>query len=132
MEVFLLKRFNFKTHNMQRLQDLIRINDSELDNNKLYCFLCSNVITSTSECISVEGSHEHIFTNPHGYRFYIGCFRNAPGCIQEGIDTDDFSWFSGYSWKYALCANCHQHLGWIYHSSDQFYGLIFDRLVFPS
>ncbi len=132
MEVLLLKRFIFKTLNIPRLQDLIRVKESELDDNKLYCFLCGNAITSTSERISVDGAHEHSFTNPHGYSFHIGCFRNAPGCIQEGIVTDDFSWFKGYSWRYALCADCQQHLGWIYDSQDQFYGLILDRLISTS
>ncbi len=81
------------------------------------------------------GCHEHTFTNPGGWVYRIGCFRRAPGCAQAGEFTEAYSWFPGQAWRYALCAGCRTHLGWVYRqaggeaSEAEFYGLILDRLV---
>jgi hypothetical protein len=43
----------------------------------------------------------------------------------------EYTWFKNFPWKYALCSNCHKHLGWHYAYKDyQFYGLIADELIF--
>ena len=111
----------------------------EKEDKQLYCFICGTAITRTSERISRQGSHEHTFANPAGYVFHIGCFRNAPGCSRAGEFTEMFSWFEGFSWRYALCGSCKIHLGWAYQDAEgnQFYGLILNRLLgskeyFPS
>jgi len=101
----------------------------EREDEKLYCFICGRIITSTSSRIAVEGAHEHTFTNPGGYRFRIGCFREAPGCEQAGEFIQAYSWFDGYAWRYATCRSCRMHLGWIYRSRDSFFGLVVDRLL---
>ena len=103
----------------------------------LYCFICGRPITQTRQRISVAGAHRHTFTNPAGYRFEIGCFREAPGCGQAGDYSDFYSWFDGYAWRYAMCSSCRVHLGWVYQGEDTFYGLVLDRLLssrenFPS
>jgi hypothetical protein len=28
--------------------------------------------------------------------------------------TDEFTWFTGYSWTIATCMHCHEHLGWVF------------------
>lgn len=77
----------------------------------------------------MHGGSEHTFSNPDGFVFHIGCFRNAHGCTAVGIPTLEHTWFSGYSWRIAVCARCQTHLGWWYRApADQFYGLIVDRL----
>jgi len=78
---------------------------------------------------SVNGSHRHRGTNPHGLSFEIGCFRTAPGCRQIGEETPEWSWFAGYRWRVALCRGCAAHLGWCYRGAEPaFYGLILDQL----
>ena len=109
----------------------------EEEEETLYCFICGQIITQTRERIPVEGAHKHTFTNPGGYRFEIGCFRQAQGCEQAGEFTDFYSWFDGYSWRYAVCGSCRAHLGWVYQGEDSFFGLVLDRLLtskesFPS
>ena len=103
----------------------------------LYCFVCGRIITQNRRRIPVDGAHRHTFTNPGGYRFEIGCFREARGCEQAGELTDFYSWFDGYAWRYALCAGCRVHLGWFFRGDDSFYGLVLNRLLgtkdsFPS
>lgn len=97
---------------------------------ELLCFACGAAITRNRERIPVGGAHEHTFTNPAGYVFCIGCFRRAPGCPQAGEFTAEHTWFPGYAWRYALCAGCRIHLGWVFRGGQsEFYGLILDRLL---
>lgn len=97
---------------------------------RLVCCDCSHPITSESERITVQGAHQHTFTNPHQVTYRIGCFRDAPGCSYAGAATNEFTWFSGYSWRIALCAGCGTHIGWVYRKLEgaAFHGLIVNQL----
>jgi ribosomal protein L40E len=96
----------------------------------ILCRNCHYPITRPSERIEVASAHCHTFTNPNGYLFEIGCFRNADGCVTTGIRTDEFTWFSGYTWQIGICRKCLNHLGWHFQSiGDHFFGLILDRLT---
>jgi hypothetical protein len=107
----------------------------------LLCFACGHPITSERQRFAAGGAHEHTFTNPAGWVYRIGCFRSAPGCAQAGEFTEEYSWFPGQAWRYALCAGCRTHLGWVFRGASagaggaagsappEFYGLILDRLV---
>ena len=95
------------------------------------CAACLQTVTSNRERCEILGASEHLYTNPHGFRFHIICYREAPGCLNTGEPTRQHTWFQGYDWCYALCGNCHTHLGWHYTAdeSGRFYGLIKDRLI---
>ncbi len=96
----------------------------------LLCSNCKHVVTTTAEKIEITGKHHHTFTNPRGFIYKIGCFGAAPGVLNQGAPTLEFTWFSGYSWCYSLCVRCFAHLGWFFESSDKnFYGLILDHLI---
>ena len=98
---------------------------------KILCQVCQHQITSHENKIEVNGQHEHILSNPCGIVFEIGCFSEAAGCVNYGLSTSEHTWFAGYSWQFALCANCLSHLGWFFQSeSDSFYGLILKKLDF--
>ena len=108
-----------------------RVKLAHLDDPPLCCAACRAPVTTDSRRISVAGEHRHVFANPHGLVFAIGCFSAAPGCMATGPVTPDFSWFAGTSWQTAVCAVCRLHLGWRYlpGTGGYFYGLILDRLV---
>ena len=96
----------------------------------LLCAWCGNVITAKESAIEKNGSYDHTFANPGGHVFNIGCFRFAPGCFADLVESGDFAWFAGYVWSAAVCARCKSHLGWRFRSEeDTFFGLILDRLV---
>jgi hypothetical protein len=98
----------------------------------LCCVQCLHTITSDNRRMTVSGAHRHVFANPFGHVFEIGCFSDAPGCAVVGAPSPDFSWFTGTTWRVAVCAACGLHLGWRYESGDRaFYGLILDRLRRP-
>ncbi len=95
----------------------------------LYCAECHAPITRRRYRIVVNEQHEHVFANPAGYIFHISCFSEAQGCMITGEETDYFTWFPGYAWRYALCAQCINLLGWMFRSQQtMFFGLIMDKL----
>jgi len=99
----------------------------------IVCRQCRQAITRPAERISIQGSHQHTFANPHGIVFEIGCFKDVTGCGYAGAATDEFSWFAGYSWRICFCRMCLTHLGWIFSSQagDIFHALILDRIIQP-
>lgn len=95
----------------------------------VYCGTCSHVIARQSDRIEVNGSHAHDFVNPYGIRFNVGCFAEALGCALSGEPNAADTWFPGFFWRIATCAECRTHLGWYFDRSDAyFYGLILDRV----
>ena len=99
------------------------------DSKKYYCILCHQIITDQNCQISINESHNHVFANPHGLVFEIGCFTNAMGCEVNQDSSHDFSWFSGYSWSISICKKCQNHNGWFFSSlSHSFFGLILDKI----
>lgn len=99
----------------------------------ILCRQCRRIITAQTERIEMLGAHQHVFANPHGIVYHIGCFRFASGCGYAGRPSDEFSWFKGYSWRVAVCGSCLFHLGWLFNSQDRgsFTGLILDHLIQP-
>ncbi len=98
----------------------------------IVCASCYYKITEPSEQISVNDSFVHIFANPYGHIFEIGCFSKASGCRTASLPSNEFSWFSGYEWQIGICRYCSNHLGWLFLSeSKSFYGLILERIIFP-
>lgn len=96
----------------------------------LVCRYCRYLITQRENAVDINGAHTHVLTNPAGFIYAIGCFSDAPGCRKHGPPIAEFTWFPGFSWCYALCANCHAHLGWFYlgAAQDQFCGLVLKHL----
>lgn len=98
----------------------------------IVCAACNHHITDLSRQIIVNNSFHHIFANPHGHVFEIGCFSDARGCRSSSMSSYEFSWFPGYSWQISVCNYCSTHLGWVFSSdSRRFYGLILEKLIFP-
>jgi hypothetical protein len=91
----------------------------------LRCVVCEERITERGYRREMAGAHEHMFVNPAGFSFVVGCFVAAPGCAQVGMTTDVFSWFPGWTWQVAICRGCSAHVGWIFRcGGEQFHGLI--------
>ena len=96
----------------------------------LNCLFCRAVITTPKHRIRYDGKHEHVFANPSGYIYRIGCFDEAPGCGAVGAFTPFWSWFPGTQWQMAHCGSCTKHLGWRYRNDTKlFYGLVLDYLI---
>lgn len=108
------------------------VEKEEGEGRAILCLACRHLVTRTGEKISVHGKHAHVFFNPAGIVFELGCFRSAPGCVDLGRSTQEFTWFDGHAWRICVCVKCQTHLGWHYqnvHGPGAFYGLILSQLV---
>lgn len=97
-----------------------------------YCAHCGTYMTRGSMGIRMDGEHEHVVFNPAGIVFRVVCFRDAPGAVAVGNNSDEFTWFRGFSWRIALCKSCNAHVGWMYEGTGApavFFGLIRSMLV---
>lgn len=96
----------------------------------LCCALCDQAVTRPEARCRVDGKHMHVFCNPHGVVFEVGCFSLATGLMPEGERYSEFSWFPGHEWQIMLCARCGEHLGWRFtaRSGGGFYGLLPGKL----
>lgn len=123
----------FKLHEEKDIEALLpeqKQADTETDKRRLLCAACAHPVTDPGHRIARNGAHQHEFTNPHGVVYRIGCFDAAPGCIQVGPASNQWTWFPGFAWRIALCGQCQNHLGWEYRSTGEgFFGLILDRLT---
>jgi hypothetical protein len=95
----------------------------------LRCVACGGRVVREAARISVNGAHEHEFMNPSGIRYLVSCWSSAPGATAEGERSTVWTWFPGYAWQIEGCRTCNAHLGWSFHASSSFYGLIRDRLA---
>jgi hypothetical protein len=99
------------------------------DDDALRCAACDHRITDRAYRCEQGGAHEHVFVNPGGFQYRIGCFVAAPGCAYRGPTETAFTWFPGWSWQVAECVVCRAHVGWIYRlGGGQFHGLILAAL----
>ena len=122
--------FDPQSEKKRREEADTRLAEKTKKEKRLFCAACRHLITHQDERAPVQGGHEHRFTNPHGITYHIGCYREATGCAVVGESTAEFTWFPGYAWRIALCANCRAHLGWRFQSeADYFHGLIVGRLT---
>ncbi|MEM7216800.1 MAG: cereblon family protein [Pseudomonadota bacterium] len=105
------------------------LDDEEATEQYVYCAQCSNVLARCDAAIEINGAHTHFCVNPHGIEFDVRCYAQALGCAIAGEPTAADSWFPGYRWRFASCASCQIHLGWLFQGAEhQFYGLINDRI----
>lgn len=96
----------------------------------LVCRVCRTVVTRPDLAVKVDGSHRHVFFNPHGLVFDLGCFASARNVLPTGPRTDEFTWFAGYRWQAVVCAGCAGLLGWRYTGQEHaFFGLILPALI---
>jgi hypothetical protein len=99
----------------------------------LRCARCSHALALEKDRASPDGKHVHVFVNPSGIEYTIGCFREAAGCVGWGEPSSFWSWFPGHAWRMALCGACTAHVGWSFvavaDESQGFFGLILDRIA---
>jgi hypothetical protein len=114
-----------------RKQSEFEENEEKKEEKPILCRNCRQKITAAEFRIEISGHHRHIFNNPQGIVFEIGCFSSAAGIVNHGVPTSEFTWFPGFSWRFSLCSACHFHLGWQYQSGKGrvFYGLILNHLI---
>lgn len=93
------------------------------------CASCAHVIARRSDRIEVNGGFAHLFVNPAGIEYHVGCFADALGCAISGSPMAADTWFPGFRWRLATCEECQHHLGWYFDNAEAyFYGLVLDYI----
>lgn len=108
------------------------VNHASAGDELLCCSHCSHSISNALEAFRLNNETGRVFTNPAGVSFHVSYFGVCPGALIFGPYTTEASWFDGTHWAYAICANCHQHLGWHYRypeGGEPFFGIISSKLV---
>lgn len=94
------------------------------------CATCEHPVAKRDDRFAMNDRLDHVFTNPNGNTFHIGCWRAAAGCVGFGPESDEWAWFEGFSWQVAVCRGCAAHLGWFFRRDESsFAGLILPRLL---
>ena len=103
---------------------------------KVYrCSACNSVISGPDRLVAVSGAKRHWFTNPVGVLCDFFTFLSCPGAVAFGEPTEEHSWFPGYSWSFALCQGCGNHLGWHYKAASgweevpEFWGILVHQVL---
>lgn len=52
------------------------------------------------------------FVNPGGVVHETATFYKATNLVLVGSKSEEHSWFPGYAWTIAVCAQCRGHIGW--------------------
>ncbi|EPR44293.1 hypothetical protein dsx2_1654 [Desulfovibrio sp. X2] len=86
----------------------------------LRCGSCGHTLAPAGARIEAFGAHVHVFSNPAGLVYELGCFAGVFGAQGEGPFVAQFSWFPGYAWQVAVCGGCRAHLGWLYRPEGSF------------
>lgn len=96
----------------------------------LVCRACRSRITRPDLGMEINGAHRHVFFNPDGLVFELGCFASARNLTPMGPETGAYTWFPGYRWQVVRCTGCASQLGWRYMGEDGgFFGLILKALL---
>lgn len=116
---------DYKNKSNAKISEQVELEIANGDDKWLICVVCENRITQKSNKITINSSHKHSFTNPHGILYSICCFKSVAGCTTIGLPTTEFTWFAGYSWQVMICSRCKSHNGWRFEKGDNiFYALI--------
>ncbi len=100
-----------------------------MDERRLLCLQCGQLITHESDSVVINGQHVHTCVNPAGYKYTFGCYHQAPGCQAVGSVSFDHTWFASHSWQIAICSGCKEHMGWLFSNGGKFFALIQNKLV---
>lgn len=99
------------------------------------CVACGGLIVFSDQFLVVEGRTRHVFTNPAGVECDFYTLSSCQGAVAAGEAIEADTWFSGYTWRFAFCSYCGQHLGWYYESISElrrplaFWGILVSQLI---
>ncbi len=85
----------------------------------LRCRACDHVLAPEDAVRPIAGrGPRHTFVNPAGVVHELVTVIGATGVRDHGERTEDFSWFVGWSWRYAACGGCRAFLGWCFEAVE--------------
>ncbi len=83
------------------------------------CAWCGIFITDSGQLFKVNGADSHSFVNPSGVQCNFRTFHHCENVLIHHDLYFEHSWFSGFGWRFLMCARCLQHLGWKYDKGNE-------------
>lgn len=108
--------------------------EEEMPGRALLCRRCRTKVSHESELFAFGAdSAVRIFANAAGLLREVFTARRAQRLTFVGPPTTEFTWFAGYGWEAAFCAECESHLGWRFSrptgTPAEFFGLLTAEVV---
>uniref|UniRef100_A0A0D9WIT7 Protein cereblon n=1 Tax=Leersia perrieri TaxID=77586 RepID=A0A0D9WIT7_9ORYZ len=88
--------------------------------NLIKCRCCKSLIAKRSDMVvmSTDGPLG-AYVNPHGFVHETITVSRATGLALDGNPSTVHSWFPGYSWTIAACAECESNIGWLFKATKK-------------
>ncbi|KAG8086140.1 hypothetical protein GUJ93_ZPchr0010g9420 [Zizania palustris] len=88
--------------------------------NLIKCRCCKSLIAKRSDMVvmSTDGPLG-AYVNPHGFVHETITVSRATGLALDGNPSTIHSWFPGYSWTIASCADCESNIGWLFKATKK-------------
>ncbi|XP_051209446.1 uncharacterized protein [Lolium perenne] len=84
------------------------------------CRYCKSEIAKRSDVVAMSSDGPlGTYVNPHGFVHATITVNNATGLALEGSPSKVHSWFPGYAWTIASCAECGSNIGWLFSTTKK-------------
>ncbi|CAM0954499.1 unnamed protein product [Alopecurus aequalis] len=84
------------------------------------CRYCKSEIAKRSDVVAMSSDGPlGTYVNPHGFVHATITVNNATGLALEGAPSKVHSWFPGYAWTIASCAECDSNIGWLFSTTKK-------------
>ena len=100
------------------------------------CKNCETPVAFEVDVIQIEDiPSDTAQVNPHGFIHEVITVRHVQNTLLYGNPVPADSWFPGFCWKYLLCKECMEFLGWSYSRPNEltmvFAGLSKENILLP-
>jgi len=101
------------------------------------CANCKNPVAFEVDIIQIgDVPSDTAQVNPHGFIHEVITVHSVQNTFVEGRPVPADSWFPGFCWRYLICSECMEFLGWSYHRPNEFTmsfaGLSKQTIIFPN
>ncbi|XP_074286975.1 uncharacterized protein LOC141612156 [Silene latifolia] len=87
---------------------------------RVRCKNCQTVIARRSDLLVMSNEGPlGTYVNPYGCVHETVTLHKANGLALIGRPSTESSWFPGYAWTIANCANCERHMGWLFTATNK-------------
>ena len=99
------------------------------------CKNCQNPVAFEVDVIQIgDIPSDTAQVNPHGFIHEVITVKHVQNTLLYGNPVPADSWFPGFCWRYLLCKECMEFLGWSYNRPNElsmtFAGLSKDSISF--
>ncbi len=109
---------------------------STIEPKQFRCKTCQNPVAFEVDIIQIgDIPSDTAQVNPHGFIHEVITVHHVQNIFITGEPEPADSWFPGFCWRYLICGECTEFLGWSYHRPTEqmmtFAGLSKGQIILP-